>query len=79
MTEEEKRAFEVICKLPDGRVMINYYVKSLNSFADVRNCKVEDVEYKKLAVDFIEKEFVNKMKAYAGLTEIGNIGNDDMM
>ncbi len=79
MTEKEKKAFEVICKLPDGKVMIDYYVKALNSFADVRNCKAEDVEYKKLAVDFIEKEVVNKMKAYAGLKEIGNVGNDDMM
>lgn len=79
MTEEEKRAFEVICKLPDGRVMLDYYIKSLNRFADVRNCKPEEVEHKKMAVDFIEKEVVNKMKAYAGVISDENVGNSGMI
>lgn len=79
MTEEEKRAFEIVFKLKDGKTIMDFYIKLVNKYADVRNCDAKDVEHRKLSVDFLEKEVVNRMKTFAGVVQDRTEGDNSML
>ena len=63
-SEDQQLAFERLAKQRDMIEIVSYYESLVANICDVRNIKTDEIDFTKKAAQFLQTEFIDRLKKY---------------